>query len=314
MIPSGIGNIYLNVMAVTKWCESTGPSQSGLNPCEQFIPDTEGKHRCSICCKVYKRVQDLKAHKARTGHHHCKSQKVPCMSVTDAILRKRIKEQETMSKVKWGEEETTNPWRTKYLDSMFEAGGGCITDVKMRIAVVSQRFDKMWHIWADKRLHLNLRLRLYKSNVCSIMTYGSEVWQLSDEVSRALNDANAQMLSIITGNTPHKEVSKDSCTFDLLRWIRARRLQWLGHILRMRSERKLKQAVFELYSSPKPDDLLMDAPKTRSWRELKTYSEDKEYWKIRRTRVRCMWQRPVVTIDVGAHVEAGSWAPFTVSS
>ena len=119
------------------------------------------------------------------------------------------------------------------------------------------------------------------------------------------------MLNIITGNTPHQEASKDSRTFDLLRWIRARRLQWLGHILRMSSERKLKQAVFELYSSPKSGDLLMDAPKTRSWRELKAYAEDKEYWKA---RVRCMRQRPVVTIDVGAHVEAGSWAPFTVSS
>ena len=34
-------------------------------------------------------------------------------------------------------------WRTKYLGSMFEAGGGCITDVKMRIAAARQRFGKM---------------------------------------------------------------------------------------------------------------------------------------------------------------------------
>ena len=39
-----------------------------------------------------------------------------------------------MPKVKWGEEETTNAWRTKYLGSMFEAGEGCETDVKMWIA------------------------------------------------------------------------------------------------------------------------------------------------------------------------------------
>ena len=79
----------------------------------------------------------------------------------------------------------------------------------------------------------------------------------------------------------------------------------------MGPERKLKQAAFELYSAPTPGDLLMDAPKTRSWRELMAYARDKEYWKA---RVRCMRQQPVVKISVGRHVEAGSWAPFTVSS
>ena len=181
----------------------------------------------------------------------------------------------------------------------------------MRIAAARQRFGKMRHIWADKRLHLNLRLRLYKSSVCSIMTYGSEAWQLNEEVARALNGANSQMLSIITGKTPHAEASEDTRTFDLLRWIRARRLQWLGHILRMGQERKLKQAVFEIYKSPKPGDLLMDAPKSKSWRELTTYAADREFWKA---KVRRMRQQPVVRIRMGGHVETGSWAPFTVST
>ena len=108
------------------------------------------------------------------GHHHCKAHKVTGTAVKDAILTKRKAEQAQMPKVMWGEAETTNAWRTKYLGSMFEAGGGCLTDVKIRIAAARQRFGKMRHIWADRRLHFNLRLRLYKSSVCSIMTYGSE--------------------------------------------------------------------------------------------------------------------------------------------
>ena len=136
-------------------------------------------------------------------------------------------------------------------------------------------------------------------------------WQLSDEVSKALNGANFQMLSIITSKTPHEEASKDTRKFDLLRWIRARRLQWLGHIMRMGPERKLKQAVFEMFRNPKPGDLLMDAPKVKSWRELASFACDKEFWKA---RVRSMRQQPVVSVDMGRHVEAESWAPFTVSS
>ena len=286
-------------------------AQSGLNPCKSYIQDAEGKHRCAVCCKVYKRAQDLKAHKTRMGHHHCKAHKVTRTAVADAILQKRIDEQVTLPRVKWGTQETSNAWRTKYLGSMFEAGGGCMADVKIRIATARQRFGKMRHIWADKRLHFNLRLRLYKSSVCSVMTYGSEAWQLTAEVARALNGANSQMLSVITGKTPHAEATNDSCTFDLLRWIRARRLQWLGHILRMDKGRKLKQAAFEIFKSPRPGDLLMDAPRTNSWRELVAYANDKEYWK---TRVRSMRQQPVLKINLGKHVEAESWAPFTVSS
>ena len=97
-------------------------------------------------------------------------------------------------------------------------------DVKTRIARARQRFGKMRHIWSNKILHQNLRMRLYKSSVCSILTYGSEAWRLTTEVKAALNGANASMISIITGRTNREEASEGK-TFDLVKWIRARRLQ-----------------------------------------------------------------------------------------
>ena len=286
-------------------------ADSGLNPCQQYYHDPEGRHRCAVCCKVYKRAQDLKAHRTKTGHHHCKIHKVTKTAVSDAILEKRKEEQTELPKVMWGDQEAKNAWRNKYLGSIFEAGGGCLADVRIRIATARQRFGKMRHLWADKRLHINLRLRLYKSSVCSVMTYGAEAWRLNDTVSKALNGANSQMLSVISGKSPHEEASATTRTFDLLRWIRARRLQWLGHILRMGDERKLKQAVFELFKAPSQGDLLMDAPKVNSWRELKQFAADRVYW---RARVRGLRQRPIVEVDLGKHVEDGSWAPFKISS
>ena len=109
------------------------------------------------------------------------------------------------------------------------------------------------------------------------MTYGSEAWNITTEVAKAINGANAQMMSVITGKTPHQEASHKWRTFDLVRWIRARRLQWLGHILRMGSERKLKQAIFEMFKARSEGDMLMDVPETTSWRELTTYGCDKEW-------------------------------------
>ena len=81
--------------------------------------------------------------------------------------------------------------------------------------------------------------------------------------------------------------------------------------MRMDNERKLKQAVFEMFRAPRPGDLLMDAPKVKSWHELRLFACDKEYWKA---RVRSMRQQPVVRVDIDKHVESDCWAPFTVSS
>ena len=110
-----------------------------------------------------------------------------------------------------------------------QADGGQLKDIVTRIARARTRFGKMRHLWNDKNLHYNLRLRLYKSSVCSIMVYGSEAWKLNEQAVRKLNGANAQMMSIISGKTPHQEASPKWRSFDIVRWIRARRLAWLGH-------------------------------------------------------------------------------------
>ena len=85
------------------------------------------------------------------------------------------------------------------------------------------------------------------------------------------------MVSIITGRTVRREEVSEDKTFDLIRWIRVRKLQWLGHILRMDKERKLKQATYIMFKARRPGDLLMDAPETDSWRELCTYACDRDY-------------------------------------
>ena len=102
-------------------------------------------------------------------------------------------------------------------------------DVRIRISSARQRFGKMRHILGNKLLHKNLRMRLYKSSVCGvqythILTYGSEAWTLTKEVCAALNGANSIMVSVITDRTIREEAS-DGKTFDLLRWIRVRKLQ-----------------------------------------------------------------------------------------
>ena len=140
----------------------------------------------------------------------------------------------------------------------------------------------MRHIWGNRDLHVNLCLRLYKSSVCSVLTYGSEAWRLTPAVCAALNGANSSMVRKITDKTIREEVTKGK-TFDLLLWIRVRKLQRLGHIslLRMDRKRKVNQTIFEMFKAPNHGEMMMDAPTTKSWYELCAYACDREYWKAR---------------------------------
>ena len=108
-------------------------------------------------------------------------------------------------------------------------------------------------------VHINLRMRLYKTCECSILTYGSEAWHLTKTVTTALNDANTIMVSIITGNSPHGETSPTTRTFDLVRWVRARRLrlQWFGHIYVSSQMTGWLSKWYSRCTKPQPDDLLM---------------------------------------------------------
>ena len=120
------------------------------------------------------------------------------------------------------------------------------------------------------------------------------------------------MVSIITGKTVREE-SAGGKSFDLVKWIRARKLQWLGHILRMGQDRMLKQAmhIYEMFKARQAGDMLMDAPETSSWRELCTYACDRDYWRM---RVRALRQPRVMTVNLGSHYEAEATLPFTVST
>ena len=110
------------------------------------------------------------------------------------------------------------------------------------------------------------------------MVYGAECWKLDDRTCRMLNGVNAAMLTHITGKTRHEEASPATRTFDIVSWIRARRLRWLGDIARIpdKEQRMLKTAVKDMYNSPTPGDLCMDAPVKGDWKALEKMAADVE--------------------------------------
>lgn len=77
------------------------------------------------------------------------------------------------------------------LISMFQVDGSHIPDVKRRVAMARQRAGKLRHIWMAGELSLDLKMRLYRSACCSMLTYGSETWTLDEPTRKIINGANA---------------------------------------------------------------------------------------------------------------------------
>ena len=153
----------------------------------------------------------------------------------------------------------------------------------------------MRNIWAAQTTPISLKLRIYKTGVCSRLTYGSEAWQLTARVCAMINGANSRMVSRITKRSIHEEASPSTRTFDVVRWIRARRLQWVGHILRMDPSRLVHKAARHIFDNRSEGDLLMDTPGDRSWDELKALAADRAGW---RSRVRALRINQVSAVTI----------------
>ena len=88
-----------------------------------------------------------------------------------------------------------------------------------------------------------------RGSLLTQLTYGSEAWLLNEKTTRMLNDINSRLLHRITGKSIKEEASRNTHTFDRVRWIRTRRAQWLGNILRMDPSRMIHQALKILHTS-----------------------------------------------------------------
>ena len=102
-----------------------------------------------------------------------------------------------------------------------------------------------------------------------------------------------------SGKSIREDASRKTWTFDIVVSILSRRLQWVGHILRMDQRRLVYQAVRYMHKHRKEGDLLMDTPDRFTWAELTTIAADRDGW---RHRVRALKQPSRVEITINADV------------
>ena len=91
-------------------------------------------------------------------------------------------------------------------------------DVQARLAKANQAFGSLNAVWKTKQPRVKTKIKIFKSNVLSMLLYGSECWKITKEICKKLDTFQTKCLRRIRVIFwPEKIRNEDlikSCTMD----------------------------------------------------------------------------------------------------
>lgn len=125
-----------------------------------------------------------------------------------------------------------------YLGSKMTTNGDCNAEVNTRISKENQAFAMLKPIWRSTALSIHTKIRIYKSNVISVLLYGSECWKTTAAIEHKLavfqNKCLRRMLKVYWPSTiSNDDLRKKTGVQAIQQTIQERRWRWLGHVCRM---------------------------------------------------------------------------------
>jgi hypothetical protein len=135
-----------------------------------------------------------------------------------------------------------------YLGSNFDCQGDTKKEIMIRIGKATSTFKSLSKIWNSKLYSLKTKLRIFNSNVISILTYASESWRTTKDMERKLNAFENKCLRKILNIKwdefkTSEEIRELSGQEPVSNDIRLRRWRYVGHTLRRNDQRITKQAL-----------------------------------------------------------------------
>ena len=135
-----------------------------------------------------------------------------------------------------------------YLGSLINKDNGAQRDIKARLRKARCAFAKLTLTWKSKQYSLKTKIRLYKSNVKSVLLYGSDCWRVvkgdMEKIDAFHNGCLRKICQIFwPDKISNLELYEKTGCNGLVLEIKRRRFRWLGHILSMEQDRILKVAL-----------------------------------------------------------------------
>ncbi|GFS06355.1 hypothetical protein ElyMa_001220900 [Elysia marginata] len=136
-----------------------------------------------------------------------------------------------------------------YLGSVIDKEGGTENNVKARIGKAYAAFIMLKNIWSSKCICLNTKLRIFNSNVKSVLLYGCETWRMVKSTNRKLqtfiNTCLRRILKIRwTDKVPYEEIWRQTKQEPIDTQITRRKRGWIGHTFSKPASNTTTQALF----------------------------------------------------------------------
>ena len=135
-----------------------------------------------------------------------------------------------------------------YLGSTIDQQGGTDSDVKARVGKARVAFIILKNIWASKEIATSTKVRIFNSNVKSILLYGSETWRMTKKTLQKIQTfINTCLRRIFRIRWPDKinntELWQRGSQEPVAEQILRRKWKWIGHTLRKPAHTITRQAL-----------------------------------------------------------------------
>ena len=153
-----------------------------------------------------------------------------------------------------------------YLGSIVDKQGGTDADIKIRIRKARIAFQQLKNIWTSKNLSYNTKIRIFNTNVKSVLLYGAETWRTTINTNKKLQTfINSCLRRILKIRWP--ETIRNEELWERTRQrpvdieIKQRRWRWIGHTLRKPPTNTTRQALkWNPQGKRKAEKLLVSRP------------------------------------------------------
>ena len=182
-----------------------------------------------------------------------------------------------------------------YLGSIIDREGGTEAELKSRIGKAQGAFTSLNRVWRTKDISLRTKLRIFNSNVKSVLLYGCETWNASQTCTKRIqvfiNKCLRRLLRIRwTDKIKNEEVWRRTRQSPVGDEIGRRRWRWIGHALRKPGSSITRKALDwnpqgkrsrgrprGTWRRVRENDVQRSG---KTWNSIKKIANDREEWKV----------------------------------
>ncbi|VDP30666.1 unnamed protein product [Schistosoma margrebowiei] len=135
-----------------------------------------------------------------------------------------------------------------YLGSIIDEQGGSDADVKQRIGKARAAYLQLRNVWNSKQLSTNTKVRIFNTNVKTVLLYGAETWRTTKAIIQKIqvfiNSSLRKILQIRWPNTINNNLLWERTNqIPVEEEIKKKRSKWIEHTLRKAPNCVTRQAL-----------------------------------------------------------------------